>query len=74
MFLVPGFIPQEAKELEGKRGLSQSERDCGDAKLWRRLLLSGMGDDVTVWDMEGTLRKREGRLVVVVGVPQNLRF
>lgn len=31
-FLVPGLTPQEAKESEGKRGFSQSERDCGVGK------------------------------------------
>lgn len=64
-FLVPGLTPQEAKESEGTRGLSQSERDCGEAKEWRRggwwrLLLLGFDDDddVEEWDMAGILRKR----------------
>jgi hypothetical protein len=43
--LVPGLTPHVAKESEGKRGLSHSERDCGDAKLWRRLFLLGFEDD-----------------------------
>lgn len=57
-----------AKESEGKRGLSHSERDCGDAKL-RRLFLLGFeeeeddddNDEVdTLLDMAGILRKRRG--------------
>lgn len=68
-----------ANESEGKRGLSHSERDCGDAKLWRRLFLLWLDDDndeVAVWDIAGILRKRrglrgkerKGQLVVVVVV------
>ncbi|KAK3445714.1 hypothetical protein EUGRSUZ_A01403 [Eucalyptus grandis] len=51
-FLVPGLTPQEAKESEGSRGLSQSERDCGVAKRWRIL---GPGRD-----MVGIPRNRRG--------------
>jgi len=68
-----------AKESEGKRGLSHSERDCGDAKL-RRLFLLGFEDDDSdevdmLLDMAGILRKRRGfrgkerkGQLVVVGV------
>jgi len=64
-----------AKESEGKRGLSHSERDCGDAKL-RRLFLLGFEDEVDMLlDMAGILRKRRGfrgkerkGQLVVVGV------
>lgn len=59
-----------AKESEGKRGLSHSERDCGDTKL-RRLFLLGFeeeeeeeeddNDEVDMLlDMAGILRKRRG--------------
>lgn len=47
-FLVPGFTPQVANESEGNRGLSQSERACGDAK------------GTLEWNMVGILRKRRG--------------
>lgn len=30
--MVPGFTPHEAKESEGRRGRSQSERDSGEEK------------------------------------------
>lgn len=70
-----------AKESEGKRGLSHSERDCGDAKL-RRLFLLGFEEDDDdndevdmLLDMAGILRKRRGLRgkerkgqLVVVGV------
>lgn len=70
-----------AKESEGKRGLSHSERDCGDAKL-RRLFLLGFEEDDDdndevdmLLDMAGILRKRRGfrgkerkGQLVVVGV------
>ncbi|MCI47821.1 hypothetical protein A2U01_0069063, partial [Trifolium medium] len=64
-FFVPGLTPHVAKESEGNRGLSHSESDCGDAKLWRRLFLLGFvvvgdNDDVEVWDMAGILKKRRG--------------
>lgn len=63
-FFVPGLTPHVANESEGKRGLSHSERDCGDAKLWRRLMVllgfEGDGDEVAEWDMAGILRKRRG--------------
>lgn len=46
-FLVPGMTPQEAKESEGIRGLSQSERACGELKGWfLRLGLLGRWDDM----------------------------
>lgn len=59
-----------AKESEGKRGLSHSERDCGDEKL-RRLFLLGFEDEEDdddddsdevdmLLDMAGILRKRRG--------------
>jgi len=65
---VPGLTPHEANDSEGRRGLSHSERDCGDAKLWRRggrvlravavvVLLEG----VAVRDIAGNLRKRRGK-------------
>lgn len=77
---MPGLTPQEAKESEGKRGLSHSEREWGDAKLWRRLILDDVNDEVDVWDMAGILRKRrglrgkerKGQLVVVVVVELDL--
>lgn len=52
-FLVPGLTPQEANESEGRRGLSQSVRDCGDENWTMGLGLEG---DVMV----GVLRKRRG--------------
>lgn len=56
-----------AKESEGKRGLSHSERDCGDTKL-RRLFLLGFEEEEDddndeedmLLDMAGILRKRRG--------------
>lgn len=53
-FFVPGLTPHEAKESEGRRGFSQSERDSGVAK--RRWGL-GLGFE---WDIVGILRKRRG--------------
>ncbi|KAK8587275.1 hypothetical protein V6N13_086269 [Hibiscus sabdariffa] len=50
-FLVPGLTPHEAKDWEGNRGLSQSERACGVAKA----VLLGLGQD-----MDGILRNRRG--------------
>lgn len=55
-FLVPGLTPHESKESEGRRGLSQSERDCGVAKRRWGLGL-GLGFE---WDIVGILRKRRG--------------
>lgn len=60
---MPGLTPHEAKESEGKRGFNHSERDFGEAKLWRRLFLlldDDNNDEVVVWDMAGSLRKRRG--------------
>ena len=52
-FLVPGLTPQEAKESEGRRCLSQSVRDCGDEN-W----VMGLGFEGEI--MVGVLRKRQG--------------
>ena len=52
-FLVPGLTPQEAKESEGRRCLSQSVRDCGDEN-W----VMGLGFEGEI--MVGVLRKRRG--------------
>nr|GMD49517.1 hypothetical protein VIGAN_02168500 [Ipomoea batatas] len=55
-FLVPGLTPQEAKESEGNRGLSQSERDCGVGK-GRLGFLSRFDEGM---DMVGILRNLRG--------------
>lgn len=63
---MPGFTPHEAKDSECRRGLSHSERDWGDAKLWRRggrafRLLWLFFEGVVVRDMAGIFRKRRGK-------------
>ncbi|BAT78925.1 hypothetical protein VIGAN_02168500 [Vigna angularis var. angularis] len=80
-FLVPGLTPHEAKDSEGRRGLSQSERDCGDAKLWRRggRVLRAVAvflEGVAVRDMAGNLRKRRGkgqRVEATLGLEEETR-
>ncbi|KAG2376844.1 3-ketoacyl-CoA synthase [Vigna angularis] len=63
-FLVPDLTSHEAKDSEGRRGLSPSERDWGDAKLWRRggrvlraVVVVVFLEGVAVRDMAGNLRK-----------------
>lgn len=47
-FLVPGFTPHEANDSVGKRALSHSERDSGDANLLRLLFFEdAVGTDMT---------------------------
>lgn len=79
---MPGLTPQEEKESEGKRGLSQSERDCGLGKGWvvglRRLVEEGL-------DIVGFLTNRRGfkgkeisgvnlRIIEVVGLEEEKKM
>ena len=50
---MPGLTPQEANESEGRRGLSQSVRDCGEEN-WAMDL--GFDGEVII----GVFRKRRG--------------
>lgn len=50
---MPGLIPHEAKESDGRRGLSQSERDCGVEKWWLFFVFLET-------DMEGIFRNLRG--------------
>lgn len=79
---MPGLTPQEEKESEGKRGLNQSERDCGLGKGWvvglRRLVEEGL-------DIVGFLTNRRGfkgkeisgvnlRIIEVVGLEEEKKM
>ncbi|KAG2390367.1 uncharacterized protein HKW66_Vig0222270 [Vigna angularis] len=65
-FLVSGLTLNEAKDSEERRGLSQSERDWGDAKLWglrgrvlRAVAVVVFLEGVAVRDTTRNLRKRQ---------------